>query len=579
MNLEESNEFVRNQNSKNRKRNIILALIIICVAIVIGLIITIYLLKVKDANTAKLYINNKKVKLTKSLFITKDDVEYVSVKELANYVGYNYIQGEYKKYTQDENYCYLQSNYEIVSIEVDSNKVKKYLINKPSENEQKNQVPQKTSVPTYVVKSENDTMEVFELESKVILENGNIYVPTEKMGKLFNIYKTVNGKEIYIYNINAMFLNAQSKAAKLRYQSISGIYENVRAICDGMVIVKDTSDKYGVISYADGKKILDMKYTDIQYIQNTGEFFVYTENSVGLLDKDGKTIIPPTKYDSLSVFDEFNKLYMVEKNGKFGILDIKGNILVPATYDKIGLKSIELFSKFEFKESETPNLLENKYIVVLENGKFGLYDLKGTRLIKAIYNSFGYVPNQEDKKMNLNSVLIIPKDYGINGLIIEQNGLYGIYDLELEDIGIPCSLTKIYSKTDSGETNYFVEIEEETVKVSDFLVDYDNGIVLEPEEPIEPEPEVNDPEEPEIENLEPEEPTEPDLEETPNYEEDDESENQEDEEISNENNEIDDTEENEELESENSEEESTDENSDYDQEDYSEESDEEQETE
>ena len=58
MNLEESNEFVRNQNSKNRKRNIILALIIICVAIVIGLIITIYLLKVKDANTAKLYINN-----------------------------------------------------------------------------------------------------------------------------------------------------------------------------------------------------------------------------------------------------------------------------------------------------------------------------------------------------------------------------------------------------------------------------------------------------------------------------------------------------------------------------------------
>lgn len=524
MNLEESNEFVKNQNSKNKKRNVILGLIVICIAVVVILFIMINVLKIKDANTAKLYVNGEKVNLSRTLFISQDNVTYVSAKELSAFAGYNYIQGEYKKYTQDENYCYLQSEYEVISIAVDSNKIKKYLINKSEEKQEKNASENKANqntVPTFVVKSEDDAMEVFELSSNVISINGNIYVPIEKIEKIFNISMVVDGKTTRILNINALYRNAQIRATNLKYQEISGFYENIRAIPDDMIVVKDSSDKYGVISYVDGKKILDMKYTDIQYIQNTGEFFVYTENSVGLLDKNGKTIITPTKYDSLSVFDEFNKLYLAEENGKFGVLDVKGNVVVPVAYDKIGLKSIELFTDFELTESESPNLLESKYIVVLENGKFGLYDIEGNRLIKSIYNSFGFLPTQDDKKADLSSVLVIPKDYGVYGLVIEQNGLYGIFDLELSDIIIPCSLSKIYSKTDSGELSYYMETEEEVFNVIDFFLDYDNGVEEDvPQEPEEEDGVQPEEEEPtgENENLEEYEETS-DLEEPENLEE------------------------------------------------------------
>ncbi len=494
MNLEESNEFLKDQHSKNKKRNIILALILICIVIVVILIVAIYLLKIKDSNTSKLYVNGTKVNLSKTLFINKDDVGYVSAKELSNFAGYNYIQGEYKKYTQDENYCYLQSDYEVISISVDNNKIKKYLINTTEDTEktQKTEAPKTTTpqtqsnLPTFVVKSENDSMEVFELSTNVISVNNNIYIPIDDIEKIFNISIAVDGKSTYISNIYALYNKALNVATQLKYQEISNSYENVRAIVDDMIVVKDSKNKYGVISLLDGNKILDMKYTDIQYIQNTGEFFVYTENSVGLLDKTSKTIITPTKYDSLSVFDEYNKLYLAEENGKFGILDVKGEIIIPVAFDKIGLKSIEFFDDFGLPESETPNLLESKFIVVLEDGKFGLYDIEGNRLIKSLYNSFGFLPNQEDKKNELNSTLIIPKEYGIYGLVIEQNGFYGIFDLKKSDIVIPCSLNKIYSKTESGELNYYMETDENLINIKEFFADYANEVDEElPQEPNE----------------------------------------------------------------------------------------------
>lgn len=494
MNLEESNEFLKDQHSKNKKRNIILALIIICIVFVLILLFIIYFLKIKDSNTSKLYVNGTKVNLSKTLFINKDDVDYVSAKELSGFGGYNYIQGEYKKYTQDENYCYLQSDYEVISISVDNNKIKKYLIN-TTEDTEKTPLPQtQSNLPTFVVKSENDSMEVFELSTNVISVNNNIYIPIENIEKIFNISIAVDGKSTYISNIYALYNKALNVATQLKYQEISNSFENVRAIADDMIVVKDSKNKYGVISLVDGKKILDMKYTDIQYIQNTGEFFVYTENSVGLLDKTGKTIITPTKYDSLAVFDEYNKLYLAEEKGNFGILDVKGKIIIPVAFDKIGLKAIEFFDDFGLSESETPNLLESKFIVVLEDGKFGLYDIEGNRLIKSLYNSFGFLPKQDDKKNELNSVLVIPKEYGIYGLVIEQNGFYGIFDLKKSDIIIPCSLNKIYSKTESGELNYYMETDEDVINIKEFFEDYSDEVDEEtPQEPNEENIESNNP--------------------------------------------------------------------------------------
>lgn len=480
MNLEESNEFAKHQKTKNKKRNVILALIIICLVAVIFLVVIISVLKAKDSKTPKLFLNGEKEKLSKTFFITQDEINYVSVKELAAITGYSYIQGEYKTFAKDNNYCYLKSKYEVISFNVDNNKIKKYLINNEKEETKDSK---KTG---FFVKSENDSMEIFELSNNVIAINDNIYMPMENLEKIFNILIKIDGNSTYIYDISYLYERAGKIIAQLKYPAMSGMFENVRAISDGMIVAKNADGNYGVIS-DNGEKILDFIYKDIQYIQNTEEFFVYTEeDTVGLLDKDGIQIINPTVYDTLTVFDETNKLYLAGKDGKYGILQVsKKNEehqvkeIVTVAFDKIGIKSIELFKKYKIKETETPNLLEEKFIVVVEDGKFGLYDLEGNRIIRSIYTSFGFVPNEKDKKRGYDSVLVIPKEYGIHGLIIERDGLYGIFDLEILELVIPCSLTKIYTKTESGDFSYCMQVGEELFDVKEFFADYENGVVEE----------------------------------------------------------------------------------------------------
>lgn len=486
MNLEESNEFAKHQKTKNKKRNVILALIIICIIAVIFLIVTISVLKAKDASTPKLFLNKDKIKLSKTLFVSQDDINYVSVKEFATITGYTYIQGEYKSFAKDNNYCYLKSNYEVISFNVDNNKIKKYLIKNDND---KNANSETTS---FVVKSENDSMEIFELSNNVISIDGNIYMPMENLEKIFNVLIKIDGKSTYVYDISYLYQRAGKILAQLKYPALSGTFENVRALSDRMIVAKNSNGNYGVIA-EDGKKILDFIYKDIQYIQNTEEFFVYTdEDTVGLLDKEGNKIIAPTEYDTLTVFDETNKLYLAGKDGKYGVLQVSKKDesdpvkeIVTVAFDKVGMKSIEVFKKHKIKENETPNLLEEKFIVVVEDGKFGLYDLEGNRIIRTIYTSFGFVPDEKDKKNSLNSVLVIPKEYGIQGLVVEQDGLYGIFDLEILELVIPCSLNKVYAKTESGDFSYYMQVGEDIFDVKEYFADYDNGFEEEPEEVIE----------------------------------------------------------------------------------------------
>lgn len=511
MNLEESNEFIKEQDSKKRKKNIILGLIIMCIILIVVLIAMISFLKIEDANTSKLYVNGDKIKFSKTLFLTQDDITYISAKEISQLVGYNYESGEYKKYNEDENYCYLQNDYEVISIAVDSNIIKKYLINandiegkdkdktdvKEQEESLKNTDSQQI---TFTVKSNNDTMELFELSDKVVKINDEIYVPINDASKIFNIMISVDNKTTYIYNLLYLYQRGVAFATQYGYDEISSMYENVRAIVDNILIVKDSKGKYGAISMEDRSQILGMKYSNIQYIQNTEEFFVYTDDTVGLIDKTGKkTIIQPTEYDDLAVFDEINKLYIAQKDGVYGILDRKGNEIIPVTYDSIGLTS---FVDFELPDTETPNILEDKFIIVTENEKFGLYTIDGERLLRSIYDSFGYIQDSEDKKSGIDSVLIVPKSAGIHGLVIKQNDFFGIYDLDSKDIIIPCSLNKIYSKVESGELNYYMISGEDIYNIKEFFDELNssndhNQNNQDPDPEPDPEPEPEEPIEPE----------------------------------------------------------------------------------
>ena len=67
------------------------------------------------------------------------------------------------------------------------------------------------------------------------------------------------------------------------------------------------------------------------------------------------------------------------------------------------------------------------------------------------------------------NVLTIPETTGIKGIVVKNyNHLYGIYDAKTNRL-IPCSFTKIYAKTKSGVTTYYLEYNEQEFELESYL--------------------------------------------------------------------------------------------------------------
>lgn len=57
------------------------------------------------------------------------------------------------------------------------------------------------------------------------------------------------------------------------------------------------------------------------------------------------------------------------------------------------------------------------------------------------------------------SVLTIPKETGIEGIVVSVNGLYGIFEKNTKSELIPCACTRIYSIKNGEQENYYMEFE------------------------------------------------------------------------------------------------------------------------
>lgn len=169
--------------------------------------------------------------------------------------------------------------------------------------------------------------------------------------------------------------------------------------------------KNGCTGFADsnGKVIIPCdKYHRITDIRGGGVFFVVEYmGKKGLCDKNGMEIIKPL-YDDI---DAWKGLIKANNGIKQGVLDVKGNVIVPIEYtsisynEKLGNYYVELFKKkgiysLDGKEILAPKYdyiknIDRGYIVDL-NGKKGVYDKNGREVMPPNkyddikYNSKGY---------------------------------------------------------------------------------------------------------------------------------------------------------------------------------------------
>lgn len=181
-------------------------------------------------------------------------------------------------------------------------------------------------------------------------------------------------------------------------------------------------------------------YDAVLRIDNNDFFLVEKDGKFGIIDKE-EHIILPISFSSVShikrngSIDEFSKLFLVEKDNKFGILDEKGDVFLPICFSSISVLGDE-------------NSSCNNIFLVEKNKRFGVYDEKGNIILHTCFVSIipisdnnnythfivssdvgKFLYNYGNKKESLEYDNILPY-HKYDTFIFESDGKYGLLDLD-----------------------------------------------------------------------------------------------------------------------------------------------------
>ncbi|MFT4660702.1 MAG: hypothetical protein ACI8XB_000970 [Patiriisocius sp.] len=184
---------------------------------------------------------------------------------------------------------------------------------------------------------------------------------------------------------------------------------------------------FGLLSKS-GELLLPLEYDWIGLINGKKPILLQKDEKIGYLNNANEIVIP-ISYDldknNARLHDFNGDFTRVKKNGKYGVIDMNGLIILPIEYDSLGLPS-ENFVSFRNK------------------GKWGYRELqKSKRIIEPIYdevfgfnrgislvrtgNLFGVIdPNGINVLQEEYSWIVSEESIGL--LIVEKNGLKGLID-------------------------------------------------------------------------------------------------------------------------------------------------------
>ncbi len=423
----------KKDNSKKMAR-IILIIISILIIAIIGIVMAIAYIQEK---TLKLYVNgsiNEKVK--QMMVIDDDGTIYFPIKDIASYLGYQSFNGEYTDKSEDQSKCYVQDDNEVANFALNSNKIYKLTL----ENSDGNYNYYYSKKPVKAI-------------------NGKLYATSDAIENAFNVSFSYNAdnQRAYIYTMPYLIQSYSSKVLDYGYEEISDNYNNKKTILNDMLVVtKDQGKIYAVIDIK-GNAVIEPKFDNIEYLPNSGDFLVQSNNKVGIISAKKETKIQ-LLYDSLELIDSDTGLYLAKKDNKYGVIDSKGNIKIYIEYDQIGIDN----TKFEQNNIKNKYLLDNGMILARKDKLWGAFDKNGKQVLDFEFDSFGYVATSNKDAINL---LLIP-DYNI--LVACQNKKYALINSAGEMIIRPV-LDDAYMTINSGKKYYYMNANDRKINITEFL--------------------------------------------------------------------------------------------------------------
>jgi hypothetical protein len=127
----------------------------------------------------------------------------------------------------------------------------------------------------------------------------------------------------------------------------------------------------GLYDIKSSKVITSTNYDSIRYSPASNLYYVTLKGKCGLLNTNGKYVVPLGSFDSILSCDSSTPV--VNKNGKYGIINAKGKLIVPIIYNDI--------------------YRENSVAIVRKGKKYGLVNANSGKIIKPIEYSSGGIYN------------------------------------------------------------------------------------------------------------------------------------------------------------------------------------------
>ena len=242
------------------------------------------------------------------------------------------------------------------------------------------------------------TKPIYDEISAVTYKEGMLFVKQEGKVGIINI----NGVQVIDVEYDNITVD--------NYYDVDSKYQKT-----GFIVckVQDDGYRYGYINYR-GDTVLKTEYTEIERvneIENDKNVYIiaYKDGQAGLL-KNNKKILN-FEYEDI-IYNSYNKVYIVKRNGKQGIANEKGDIIIEPKYTNI--------------------TFGGTYINATEDGKNKVLDLNGNEITN------GYISN-------------VPTSDGEHSIVYDNEGIYKIIDNNGNVV-----VDKNYTNIEEINNNYYI---------------------------------------------------------------------------------------------------------------------------
>lgn len=361
---------IDNEEKKSKEQNtkllkiIIIAIVVLVLILVAVLSYSMYL----QSKQFRFLINDRKTSIPSDLLVYEDNTLYISIKDMASLLDFEYNNGEYKKFDEDVTKGYVEdkTGFEAAGFEANSEKM-------------------------YKVVKEYDEHEDFTIKTKVKSINGKFYTTSEGIDLLFNT-KFINDQEknyMSVYTLDEIVNRYASSLKNTVITSKEMTFANKKALKYGLILVQNAEGLYGVNSTENNESVIGTRYTEMRFLESTQDFIVTTkEKKQGIKSARGSTDIDPA-YDEIKQLDTNYNLYIIKVGEKYGVINrTKGaKYVIYPQYDSIGIDT----TNFENDEISNQyilfdNCIPVKQITDTKVDKWTIYDKDGKNITNTTYD-------------------------------------------------------------------------------------------------------------------------------------------------------------------------------------------------